>query len=105
MAIGPSAVQFGLLSYEWLTKSDDREAGVWFVNHKYDYDKIGRHKVLLPINHNHYNFRKKKIHLGQTSLVGTMSKVKNLEIPQFIFQVKWLLLWLLWSILWFGGFI
>ena len=60
MAIGPSAVQFGLLSYEWLTKSDDREAGVWFVNHKYDYDKIGQHKVLLPINHNHYNFRKKK---------------------------------------------
>ena len=38
---------------------------------------------------------KKKIHLGQTSLVGTMSKVKNLEIPQFIFQGKWLLLWLL----------
>ena len=34
-----------------------------------------------------------------------MSKVKNLEIPQFIFQGKWLLLWLLWSILWFGGFI
>ena len=23
-------------------------------------DRIGRHEVLLPVNHNHYNFRKKK---------------------------------------------
>ena len=37
MVIGPSGVQFGLLSYEWLTKSDDLEAGVQFVNHTYDY--------------------------------------------------------------------
>ena len=42
----------------------------------------------------------KKIHLGQTSLVKTMSKVRNssvLGIPQFtfFFQDKWLLLWLL----------
>ena len=29
-----------------------------------------------------------------------MSKVKNLEISQFTFQGKWLLLLLLWSILW-----
>ena len=104
MAIGPSAVQFGLLSYEWLTKSDDREAGVWFVNHKYDYEKLDDTKscyqLIITIT-----ISEKKIHLGQTSLVGTMSKVKNLEIPQFIFQGKWLLLWLLWSILWFGGFI
>ena len=28
MVIGPD---------EWLTKSDDREAGVRFVNHEYDY--------------------------------------------------------------------
>ena len=45
-------------------------------------DRIGRNKVLLPTNHNHYNFRE-KIHLGQTSPVGTMSKAKNLEISQF----------------------
>ena len=35
MVIGPSGIQFFLLSYEWLTKSDDREAGVQFVNHKF----------------------------------------------------------------------
>ena len=45
-------------------------------------DRIGRNKALLPTNHNHYNFRE-KIHLGQTSPVGTMSKAKNLEISQF----------------------
>ena len=56
-------------------------------------DKIGRHEVLIPIYHNHYNFRKK--HLGQTSLLGKMSKAKNLEISQFSLQGKWLLLWLL----------
>ena len=50
-------------------------------------DRIGRHEVLLPINHNHYNFRKKK-HIGQTSLVGTMSEAKNLEISQFFFLVN-----------------
>ena len=37
MVIGLSGVQFGLLSYKWLTKSDDREAGVRFVNHECDY--------------------------------------------------------------------
>ena len=37
MVIGPSGVQFGLWSYEWSTKSDDREAGVRFVNDEYDY--------------------------------------------------------------------
>ena len=37
MVIGPSGVQFGLQLYEWLTKSDDREAGVWYVNYEYDY--------------------------------------------------------------------
>ena len=37
MVIGLSGVQFGLQSYESLTKSDDREAGVRFVNHEYDY--------------------------------------------------------------------
>ena len=37
MVIGLSGVQFGLWSYEWLTKSDDGEAGVRFVNHEYNY--------------------------------------------------------------------
>ena len=41
----------------------------------------------------------KKIQLGQTSPVGTMSKAKNLEISQFfLFQGKWFLQMLLWSI-------
>ena len=56
-------------------------------------DRIGRNKVLLPIKHNHYNFRE-KIHLGQIFPVGTMSKAKNLEISLFFFQGEWLLLWL-----------
>ena len=33
-----------------LTKSDDREEGVWFDYHLYTADKIGQHKVLLPID-------------------------------------------------------
>ena len=45
-------------------------------------DRIGRHEVPLPINHNHYNFQKNKqqLHLGQTSPIRTMSKAKYLEI-------------------------
>ena len=61
-------------------------------------DRIQCQQVLLPINHNCYNFRKQQIHLGQISLVETMSKVKNvsiLEILQIFFKDKWLLLWLL----------
>ena len=65
-------------------------------------DRIRWHEVLLPINKNHNNFRKK--FLGQTSPVGTMPKAKNLEISHFFFQGKWLLLWLLWSILWLVNF-
>ena len=37
MVIGPKGVQFGLLSYKSVTKSDNRETGVRFVNHAYDY--------------------------------------------------------------------
>ena len=40
--------------------------------------RIGRHKVLLPINHNHDYFRKQQIQLGQMSPVWTMSKEENL---------------------------
>ena len=38
-------------------------------------DRIGQQEVLLPINGNHFNY--KKIHLEQISLVETMSLVKN----------------------------
>ena len=44
-----------------ITKSD-RAAGVGFVHPKLSMisDQIGRHEVLLPINHKIYNFREKK---------------------------------------------
>ena len=60
-------------------------------------ERIGRQEVLLPININCYNFRKQQIHLGQISLVETMSKVKNMSPfwKFLIFLDKWLLLWLL----------
>ena len=45
-------------------------------------DRIGRNKVLLPTNHNHYNFRE-KIHLGQTSSVGQCVKQKIWKFPSF----------------------
>ena len=58
MVIGLRGVQFGLYAYEWLTKSDDREAGVRFnlLIMSIITGWIGRPDVLLPINHNHYNF-------------------------------------------------
>ena len=34
--------------------------------------RIGRQEILLPINHNHFNFQKKKIHLEEISLVETV---------------------------------
>ena len=36
-------------------------------------DRIGRQELLLPIDHNSYNFQKQQIHLGQISMVETMS--------------------------------
>ena len=42
-------------------------------------DRIGRWEVLLPINHNYYNFPKPSIHLGQTSPVETMSHVQKVS--------------------------
>ena len=55
MVIGLSEGQFGLYSYEWLTKSDDvRVAGVRFVKFTSMIAKpTGRREVLLPINHNY----------------------------------------------------
>ena len=44
-------------------------------------DRIGRQEILLPINHDHFNFRKKKqLHLEQISPVETMSLIKNSSI-------------------------
>ena len=40
-------------------------------------ERIGRQEVLLPINHNCFDFRKQQIHLGLISPVATMSKVKK----------------------------
>ena len=63
----------------------------------------------LQMNHNHYNFWRQQIRIGQISSLEEMSQVKNsliLEIPQlffffsFFFLDKWLLLWLLRTILW-----
>ena len=42
-----------------ITTSDDPAAGVWFITSMIT-DRIGRHEVLLPINHKNYNFREKK---------------------------------------------
>ena len=36
---------------------DDHEEGVQFVNHNYDYRQNWITEVLLPINHNRYNFK------------------------------------------------
>ena len=37
MVIGQCGVQFGLQSNKWLTKSEDREVGVRFVNREYGF--------------------------------------------------------------------
>ena len=42
-----------------ITKSDDRAAIVLFITSMIT-DRIGRHEVLLAINHKSYNFREKK---------------------------------------------
>ena len=42
-------------------------------------DRIGQWEVLLPINHNYYNFPKPLIHLGQTSPVEAMSYVQKVS--------------------------
>ena len=41
-------------------------------------ERIGQQEVLLPTNHNCFNFRKQQIHLGLISPVTTMSKVKKI---------------------------
>ena len=54
-------------------------------------DRIGHHKVLLPINHNHYNFGKKpntsrtNISAREDVLRKKNSSIR--EIPQFFFSL------------------
>ena len=43
-------------------------------------DQIGRHEVLLPINHNHYNFRENKCIPFSPTNVTNLSILQN---PQF----------------------
>ena len=59
MVMGLSGVPNRSVIIRVMTKSDDREVGVWFVNHEYHgvTDRIGRREVLLPINHKNYNVR------------------------------------------------
>ena len=58
-------------------------------------DRIGR-QVLLPINHNRYDFRTQQIYLGQISPLETIPKVnKKNSILEIYKNDKWLLLWLL----------
>ena len=55
-------------------------------------NRIGRRKVLLPINRNCYNFRKQQINLDQRSLVETMSKVKKIKNKNKIKKKKLIIL-------------
>ena len=85
-----SGVQLGLQLYKWLTKLDSCEAGVQLSITC----MINCYQLIIT-----NAISEKKKQLGQTSPVGTMSKAKNLEISQFfLFQGKWFLQWLLWSI-------
>ena len=76
MIIGPSGVQFSLQSYEyfqWQNRTTAKQEPNLSITRMIT-DRIGRHEFLLPINHNHYKFRKKR-HLGQKSS-------SNLKISQ-----------------------
>ena len=44
-------------------------------------DRIGRHEVLLPINHNHYNCREKQIHLFEEGFLIPI--IRNITITIF----------------------
>ena len=99
MTIRPSGVQFDLKSYEWLTKSEvaKRESDLSItsmITTELD-DMKSCYQLIITVT-----IPRKKIHLGQISLERTTSKAKNLKISQFSFRGKWLLPWLLWSILW-----
>ena len=67
-------------------------------------DRIRHHKVLLPINHNHYNFEKKNPNTSRTNISARDNvynkKFLHLGNSLVFFQDEWLLLLLLWSIVW-----
>ena len=46
-------------------------------------DRTGQQEILLPINHNQFNFRKKQIDPEQISSLDTMSLVKNFSFHRF----------------------
>ena len=62
-------------------------------------DRIRHHKVLLPINHNHYNFEKKKPNTSRTNISARDNvynkKFLHLGNSLVFFQDEWLLLLLL----------
>ena len=66
MVIGPSGVQFGLYSYEWLTKSNDHEGESDLLIMTMIADRIGRHEVLWPINQNYDKILYKKLDIKYT---------------------------------------
>ena len=41
--------QFGLWSYDWLTKSEDSKAGDQFVSHEYDYNMKSCYQLVITI--------------------------------------------------------
>ena len=76
MVIGLKGVQFSLQSYEWLTKSDDSVAGVWFVSSR----------VWLPNELDDTKFCYQLI-ITETKFViyKTLFWIKTQEIPRFCF--------------------
>ena len=68
-------------------------------------DRIGKHKVLLPINHNCYNFWKKNSF--KTNILEKMCDVKNsssVEISHFFFNMVVAMVIVINSAINFNGF-
>ena len=67
MVLGPSGVQFGLWctsdEQNWMTAKQEDD----FLITSMITGGIGWHKVMLQINHNHYNFWRQQIRIGQIS--------------------------------------
>ena len=83
---------------EWL--SDNWEAVLSMIT-----DRIGQHKVLLPINHNCYNFWKKNTF--RTNILEKMCNVKNsssVEISHFFFNMVVAMVIVINSAINFNGF-
>ena len=93
IVLGHSEVEFGLKSYEWLTKLDESDLSIASMIT----DRIGRHEVLLPINLNRYKIQKKTdkqlLLLGQTFSVFSIAMV--ILINSVIVGFSWVdLVWL-----------